>query len=105
MFYRNKNKTVEYREYQNEIRDEMMGIEWPFGDNPVTFDIKVGLSSKAADLDNVLKPMLDTWQSIFEDFNDNKVYKIVAEKEIVDKGKEYLDVTVHNGPMPDVPEQ
>ena len=94
MFYRNKNKTAEYRSYQEEVRDEMMGVEWPYADTPVTFKIKVGLSSKAADLDNVIKPLLDTFQSIYEDFNDNKVYRIEAEKEIVDKGKEYLNVEV-----------
>ena len=94
MFYRNKNKTVEYREYQQEMLDEMRDEEWIFGSSPVTFIIKAGLSSKAADLDNIIKPLLDTWQTIFDEFNDNKVYKIIAEKEIVEKGKEYIHVRV-----------
>ena len=94
MFYRNKNKTVEYRQYQEEIRDEMMGTDWTFGSDPVTFIVKVGLSSKAADLDNIIKPLLDTFQSIYEEFNDNKVYRIELEKELVVKGKEYISVQV-----------
>lgn len=100
MFYRNKNKTVEYRAYQEEVRDEMMGVEWPFADAPVTFIIKVGLSSKVADLDNVLKPLFDTWQTIYDDFNDRMVYRIEAEKELVDKGKEYLHVRVVQNELP-----
>ena len=94
MFYRNKNKTVEYRQYQEEVRDEMMGVTWPFSNERVTFIIKVGLSSKVADLDNVLKPLLDTWQTMYDEFNDKMVYRIEAEKELVDKGKEYLHVRV-----------
>ena len=100
MFYRNKNKTVEYRAYQEEVRDEMMGVEWPFGAAPVTFVIKVGLSSKVADLDNVLKPLFDTWQTIYDDFNDKMVFRIEAEKELVDKGKEYLHVRVIQNELP-----
>lgn len=94
MFYRNKNKTVEYRKYQDDIRDEVMGIDWEFSTDPVTFIVKVGLSSKAADLDNIIKPLLDTFQSIYKDFNDNKVFRIELEKELVEKGKEYLSVKI-----------
>jgi len=79
-----------------------MGVEWPYGSVPVTFIISVGLSSKAADLDNVIKPLLDTFQSIYEDFNDNKVYRIEAEKQIVEKGKEFLHVKVLQNELSEV---
>ena len=95
MFYRNKNKTVEYRQFQEDVRDLSMGKDWPFGTDPVQFEVNVGLSSKAADLDNCIKPILDTYQNIYDDFNDNKVYKIVLRKEIVEKGKEYVDIKIH----------
>ena len=96
MFYRNKNKTTDYRNYQNEIRDELIldQAAWPFGVDNVEFQIHVGLSSKLADLDNVLKPLFDTYQSIYDEFNDKSVYKITATKELVAKGEEFLDVTV-----------
>lgn len=100
MFYRNKNKTAEYREYQNEIRDELLGTTWVYNDSMVTFYIDVGLSNRGADLDNVIKPILDTFQSIYEEFNDNKVYRIEANKEIVEKGKEYLHVRVLQNELP-----
>ena len=47
-----------------------------------------------ADLDNVVKPVLDTYQYIFKKFNDNKVYHITLDKHITNKGKEYLHVQV-----------
>lgn len=87
-------KTPEYLAYQNEIRDDMIMEEWPFGDSLVQFTIDVGLSNRGADIDNVLKPLLDTYQGMFEDFNDNKVYRIEVEKNIVKKGEEYLTVIV-----------
>ena len=96
MFYRNKNKTVEYRNYQDEVRDYAFldNPVWPFGTEPVEFTIEVGLSSKLADLDNVLKPLFDTYQSIYEEFDDKTVYKITATKELVIRGDEYLAVII-----------
>ena len=101
MFYRNKNKTTEYRDYQEEFRTCVILEEnndtpvWPFDGN-VTFNIEVGLSSKLADLDNVLKPIFDTYQSIYEEFNDKTVYKIRATKVLVPRGDEYVHVEVRS---------
>ena len=77
-----------------EILDELKGTDWPFGNSPVNFDIDAGFSTRAADIDNVLKPLLDTFQSIYDDFNDNRVYDLYAKKHIVPKGKEFLCVTI-----------
>lgn len=71
-----------------------MGEEWPFGKDEVIFLVVAGLSNRGADLDNVIKPLLDTFQSLFEDFNDNKVYGVYLMKDIVPKGEEYLEVTI-----------
>ena len=95
MTYRNKSiKSKVYIEYQNEIRDELQGINWPFGSDPVQVSFIAGFSTRAADLDNVMKPLLDTYQVIFDDFNDNKVYILKGTKTIVPKGEEFLEVTV-----------
>ena len=95
MYWRGKRvKTKTYLDYQNEVRDEMMGVEWPFGSGPVSFWIKAGLSARQADLDNLLKPLFDTFQNVFDDFNDNKVYYIEAYKDIVPKGEEYIHVII-----------
>lgn len=87
-------KTADYVKYQNEVRDDMMGTEWIFGDSLVAFEITVGLSNRGADIDNIIKPLLDTYQGIFEDFNDNKVYHLDVTKTIVKKGEEFIDITV-----------
>ena len=71
-----------------------MGQDWPFGSDQVAFYIVAGMSNKGADLDNILKPLFDTYQGIFEEFNDNKVYYTELYKVIVAKGKEFLHVTV-----------
>jgi Holliday junction resolvase RusA-like endonuclease len=94
-----KFKSTEYLEYQNEIRDTILNIdgdkfEWCFGNSQVCFDIKAGLSNRGADLDNCIKPLLDTYQSMYKEFNDNKVYHITMEKFIVKKGDEYLEVKI-----------
>ena len=87
-------KTKDYEAYQQEMLDELMGVEWPYGTDFVAFHVEAGLSARQADLDNILKPLLDTFQGIFEEFNDNKVYYIVANKKIVPKGEEYLWIRV-----------
>lgn len=95
MYLRNRHKTAAYKNYQMEIRDELRGIEWPFGTTPVAFDIDAGFSTRAADIDNVLKPLLDTFQGIYDEFNDNKVWRLEATKYIVPKGREFLRVRIH----------
>ena len=101
MTYRNKAiKQIKYVNYQNELRDELKGVEWPFEPAQLLeFEIIAGVSNKAADLDNIVKPLLDTYQGIFEEFNDNKVYYVELHKEIVSKGEEFLRIRVasHNG--------
>lgn len=87
-------KTADYVKYQNEVRDDIMGTEWIFGDSLVAFEITAGLSNRGADIDNIIKPLLDTYQGIFEDFNDNKVYHLDVTKTIVKKGEEFIDITV-----------
>ena len=87
-------KTAAYMDYQNDIRDQLMGISWPFGKEQIYFDVEVGLSNRGADLDNTIKPLLDTYQGIFEDFNDNKVYNVNLLKTIVPKGSEFIRVRI-----------
>ena len=42
----------------------------------------------------MIKPILDTYQGVYEDFNDNKVYNIELEKRIVKRGVVLLDIRV-----------
>ena len=63
-------------------------------DHPVSFHVEAGFSARQADLDNIIKPLLDTFQRIYEEFNDNKVYYVELNKKIVPKGEEYLWVRI-----------
>jgi len=71
-----------------------MGETWEFKDNPVHFIVYAGLSNKASDLDNIIKPLLDTYQNIFEEFNDKTVQGIILQRDRVKRGREYLWVRV-----------
>ena len=88
-------KSADYVAFQNEIRDQLMGTEWKFGTDQVIVKVTAGFSNRGADLDNCIKPILDTYQNIYKEFNDNKVYKIELNKDIVQKGDEYLDVEIY----------
>jgi len=87
-------KSAEYLQYQNDIRDHLIGTDWPFGADQVSFTVVAGVSNRGSDLDNVIKPILDTYQGVYEEFNDNKVYNIKLEKRIVKRGGEFLDIRV-----------
>ena len=95
MFYRAKQLKTGYREWRVAVYEDIdRGYKWPFAKEAhLTFNVMVGLSSKLADVDNCIKPLLDTFQYLF-DFNDRFVFKVIIEKEYVKKGQEYFDVTV-----------
>jgi len=52
-----------------------------------------GFSSKASDIDNPLKPLIDTLQKKYK-FNDNQINELIVKKEIVKKGKEFIKFTI-----------
>lgn len=72
----------------------LLGETWAFKDSPVHFTVYAGLSNKASDLDNIIKPLLDTYQNIFEEFNDKTVQGIILQRDRVKRGREYLWVRV-----------
>ena len=62
----------------------MMGIEIVFG-----------FSSKASDVDNCCKVLIDSIATHYG-FNDKLIYKMIVEKEIVKKGQEYIKFKLYN---------
>lgn len=87
-------KTADYKRFQDEMAVMLMGETWVFKDSPVHFIVYAGLSNKASDLDNIIKPLLDTYQNIFEEFNDKTVQGIILQRDRVKRGREYLWVRV-----------
>lgn len=87
-------KTADYKKFQEEMALILMGSKWTFKDKPVLFIVYAGLSNRSSDLDNIIKPLLDTYQNIFEEFNDKTVQGIILQRDRVKRGGEYLWVRV-----------
>lgn len=58
---------------------------------PLKIAFKYGFSSKLSDVDNPIKLCLDIMQKKYG-FDDRNVFEISAEKEIVKKGEEYIEI-------------
>ena len=80
-------KTDDYKNYEKELMLLLPNIEIP--KPPYEVYYKFGFSSKLSDWDNPVKPFQDILQKRY-DFNDRDIFKAVCEKEIVNKGEEYL---------------
>jgi len=81
-------KTQEYKDYEYGLSFLLPTfLKIPKG--KLKLEILVGFSSKASDLDNILKPFIDVLQKKYK-FNDNRIYKLKIEKEIILKGKEFI---------------
>lgn len=59
---------------------------------PLKIDFRYGFSSKLSDVDNPIKLCLDIMQKKYG-FDDRNVFKVSAEKEIVKKGEEYIEIS------------
>jgi len=90
-----KFKSKKYNIYQQDIIEQLKGIEWPYDLSVELYAIyRIGFSNKLSDLDNAIKPIQDTLSGIYG-WNDNKVYGFRAKKLIVPKGKEYINVAIY----------
>lgn len=86
-----KFKTEKYIEFQQEMLLKLPKIDILEGKLEIYY--KIGFSSKGSDLDNALKQLNDCLQKKYK-FNDNLIYKIIAEKEIVKKGQEFIEFKI-----------
>ena len=87
-----KFKSKVYNNFQKEVFEQLGKKKWPFKlEDYLNVTVNVGFSNRLSDLDNALKPLFDTLSTHYK-WNDNKIYKLRAEKFIVPKGEEYIDV-------------
>jgi len=89
-----KRKSSAYHAYEKYIMTQIDAQPLP-SKGLLQIDFVFGVSTRSADLDNPIKPILDLLQKIHQ-FNDNRVYKLTAEKHIVAKGEEYLYYRIHS---------
>ena len=87
-FMGRKRKTAAYRNYEIKVPKELPDLDLPER-GPLGLRLRAGLSNRAADLDNVVKPFLDILQANYG-FNDNRIYFIEMTKVKVQKGEEYI---------------
>ena len=60
----------------------------------LSLNLVFGVSSRGSDLDNLVKPFLDLLQTKYK-FNDNQIYRMILEKEIIKKGEEFIRFKFH----------
>jgi len=86
-------KTPDYTVYEHEFLTLLSIQSEPFAIyEKMWITIIAGLSYKKADIDNIVKPVLDILQKKYG-FDDNQIYKLTAIKKIVDKGSEYVTIS------------
>jgi len=62
-------------------------------EDKIQIKLLFGVSNKGSDVDNLCKCVIDGLSSSYE-FNDNRVYKVIAEKSIVEKGNEFIEFEI-----------
>ncbi len=80
-------KTAKYKAYETELLYRLPKIKVPSG--KLWLKIEFGVSSKASDIDNPLKPFLDILSKKYG-FNDKQIYELEIYKVDVKKREEYI---------------
>lgn len=85
-------KTQEYKSFERSCLFLLPKISIP-EEGPICIVYRFGFSNPAQDVDGPVKMVTDILQKKFG-FNDNRVYRMVLEKEVVPKGKEFIEIKI-----------
>ncbi|TNE75108.1 RusA family crossover junction endodeoxyribonuclease [bacterium] len=85
-------KTDAYRKFEKSMLFLLPKRTIP-KDKKLKVQIEYGFSSKASDIDNPCKMLLDVLQKKYG-FNDSQIYELIQHKEIVKKGEEFININV-----------
>lgn len=85
-------KTPEYKKWR-QLAVMMLPILDVPKDKKLKINLIFGFSNKNEDIDNSIKTFLDALQDKYN-FNDSKVYELKVKKEIVKKGKEFINFKI-----------
>lgn len=80
-------KTEKYKKFEKNSMLLLPKIKLP--EPPFEVRYVFGFSNKASDADNPTKPLQDILQKKYK-FNDKEIYRIIIDKVIVKKGKEFF---------------
>ena len=98
-YYKNRNKTKAYREYEKAWEEVLKDVRIPkeyienIQDIKFRVDYEWGFSNKLSDTDNPIKTTTDILQNHFG-FDDRQIYVVKAVKKIVPKGYDYAKVKI-----------
>lgn len=84
-------KTEKYTKYERDLLFLLPKIEITLPPYEVYY--KFGFSSRNSDIDNGVKQLQDILSKKYK-FNDRYIFRMVVEKEIVAKGKEYIQFKI-----------
>ena len=76
-----------YKSYEKNLLYLLPSIKVP--DGKLQLNLVLGFSNKGSDLDNPVKMIQDILSKKYG-FNDNLIYRIILNKEIVKKGEEFI---------------
>lgn len=86
-------KSDAYKGFTKEVGYELNKIKIVIPEGKLQINYKFGFSSNGSDLDNPTKSLQDLLSAKYK-FNDNRVWRIIIEKEIVEKGKEFMEFSI-----------
>lgn len=82
-------KTNDYLVYQRVLLNSLPR-DYKVPEGHLSLKVTFGMSNKQSDVDNPVKPFLDTLQEAYN-FNDRDVYHLEVTKQIVRKGEEFIE--------------
>lgn len=85
-------KTSAYKAYRKKVLLMLRPMKLP-EEGKLEVHIEYGFTTAGADIDNPTKMVLDILSEKFK-FNDNRIYRLILDKEVVGKGKEYFAFSV-----------
>jgi len=85
-------KTQKYDTFINSMLFQLPKIKLP--NAPYSIDVVFGYSSRASDIDNGLKSLLDCLVKKYG-FDDREIYSMNVKKEIVKKGDEFIKFQIN----------
>ncbi len=80
-------KTKKYKAYEKEVYFRLPKLDIPDGN--LSIYLEFGLSNRASDWDNPIKPFIDILQWKYG-FDDKRIYQANVKKTLVKKGEEYI---------------
>jgi Holliday junction resolvase RusA-like endonuclease len=99
-----KIKTTMYKRYVKKVLAVLPKIDVPEGVQ-LYLRVIVHYSNVRSDIDNCLKPFIDILQEAYS-FNDNKIYRLIVDKEVVPKGEDgiFFEIGEKEGAMYNITE-